>query len=151
MFKYHKSYNQVFRVDLRFLFFWISNYHYLSQLMRLCYLSHRWPAKAQVYLRMRAFSPGPSLFAYMKYGSRQRVRPNIRHLAPLADCACTFEEEFTEDEKYHNLMACLIWFLLLMWLQCSVLINRGAGCACASLPKFATSWRKFSYNCSTLS
>ena len=26
------------------------------------------------------------------YGSRRRVQPKIRHLAPLDDCACTFEE-----------------------------------------------------------
>ena len=64
---------------------------YLSQLMRLWYLSHRRPAKAlaslresktQASLRIRAVSPDTSLFAYMKYGSRQMVRPKIRHLAP---------------------------------------------------------------------
>ena len=41
----------------------------MSQLMRLWYLSHRRPAKAQA-----------------KYGSRRRVRPKIRHLAPLYGC-----------------------------------------------------------------
>ena len=60
--------------------------------MRLCDLSHRRPAKAQASLRIRALSPEPSLFANMKYGSRRRVRPNIRHLAPLDGCACAFEE-----------------------------------------------------------
>ena len=40
-----------------------------SQLMRLWYLSHRRPTKAQVSLRIRAVSPEPSLFAHMKYGS----------------------------------------------------------------------------------
>ena len=64
----------------------------LSQLMRLWYLSHRRPAKAQASLRIRAFSPEPSLFANMKYGSRRRGRPKIRHLVPLDGCACTFEE-----------------------------------------------------------
>ena len=44
---------------------------YLSQLMRLWYLSHR-----------RSW----------KYGSWQRVRQKIRHLAPLDGCACVFEE-----------------------------------------------------------
>ena len=38
----------------------------MSQLVRLC-----------------AVSPEPSLFAHIKYGSRRRVRLNIRHLAPL--------------------------------------------------------------------
>ena len=38
------------------------------------------------------FSPEPSLFAHIKYGSRRRVRPKIRHLAPLDGCACVFEE-----------------------------------------------------------
>ena len=64
----------------------------MSQLMRLWYLSHRRPAKAQASLRIRAVSPEPSLFARMKYGSRRRVRPKMRHLAPLDDCPCTFEE-----------------------------------------------------------
>ena len=40
----------------------------------------------------RTVSPEPSLFAHMKYGSRPRVRPQIRHLVPLNDWACTFEE-----------------------------------------------------------
>ena len=60
--------------------------------MRLWYLSHRRTAKAQVSLRIHAVSPEPSLFAHMKYGSRQRVRPKIRHLASLDGCACAFEE-----------------------------------------------------------
>ena len=45
----------------------------LSQRLRLWYLSHRRPAKAQVSLRIRAVSPEPLLFAYMKYGSRRRI------------------------------------------------------------------------------
>ena len=36
--------------------------------------------------------PEPLLFAHMKYGSRRRVWPNIRHLDPLCGCACAFEE-----------------------------------------------------------
>ena len=59
---------------------WIKH---LSQLMRLWYLSHRRTAKAQASLRIHAVLPEPSLFAHMKYGSRQRVRPKIRHLTPL--------------------------------------------------------------------
>ena len=34
----------------------------------------------------------PLLFAHMKYDSRRRVQPNIRPLAPLDGCACTFKE-----------------------------------------------------------
>ena len=64
----------------------------LSQLMRLWYLSHRRPAKAQTSLHIRAVLPEPSLFAHMKDGSSQRVRPKIRHLAVLDGCACAFEE-----------------------------------------------------------
>ena len=63
----------------------------LSQLMRLWYLSHRRPVKAQAR-GSGAVSPEPSLFAHMKYGSRRRVRPKIRHLAPLDGRACAFEE-----------------------------------------------------------
>ena len=65
---------------------------WMSQLMRLWYLSHRQPAKTQASLRIRAVSPEPSLFALIKYGNRQRVRPKIRHLAPLNGCAYVFEE-----------------------------------------------------------
>ena len=64
----------------------------MSQLMRLWYLSHRWPTKAQVSPGIRAVSPEPSLFAHMKYGSRRRGWPKIRHLTQLDGCACTFEE-----------------------------------------------------------
>ena len=73
--------------------------------MRLWYLSHRRPAKVQASLRIRAVSSEPSLFARMKYGSRRKVRRKVRHLAPMDGCACAFENELTEDEKYHNLMS----------------------------------------------
>ena len=69
--------------------------------MRLWYLSHRRPTSEGI----RAVSPEPSLFARMRYGSRQRVQPKNSYLAPLDDCACAFESEFTEDEKCHNLMS----------------------------------------------
>ena len=39
-----------------------------------------------------AVSPEPLLFAHMKYGSRRRVQPKIRHLAPLDGCTCAYEE-----------------------------------------------------------
>ena len=63
-----------------------------SQLMRLWYLSHRRPAKAQASTLIRAVSPQPSLFAHMKYGCRQRVQPKIRHPASLDGCACAVEK-----------------------------------------------------------
>ena len=58
--------------------------------MRLWYLSHRRPAKTQAN------------------GSSRRVRPKFRHLLPLNAC---LKNEFTEDEKYHNLMRWLLTFL----------------------------------------
>ena len=67
--------------------------------MRLCYLSHRRPAKAQVSLRIRAVSLEPSVFAHMNYGSRRRVRLKIRHLAPLDVCACVFEKWIYRGQK----------------------------------------------------
>ena len=51
-----------------------------------------------------AVSPEPSLFAHIKYGCRRRLRPKIRHLAPLDGRVCASKNEFTEDEKCHNLM-----------------------------------------------
>ena len=59
---------------------------HMSQLMRLWFLPHRRPGKAQASLHIRAILPEPSLFAHMKYGSRRRVRPKIRHLAPVDVC-----------------------------------------------------------------
>ena len=67
-------------------------FHYMSQRMRLWYLSHRHSVKAQTSLRIRTVSPEPSLFAHMKYGSRWSVWPKTRHLASLDGCACVFEE-----------------------------------------------------------
>ena len=80
-------------------------YNNLSQVMRLWYLPHRRPVKAQACLRIHAVSPQPSLFTNIKYGSRRMVRPKIRHLAILDGCACAFE---FKDERCHNLMSRLI-------------------------------------------
>ena len=55
----------------------------------------------------RACASSFSLFADMKYGSRWRVLPKIRHLALLDGCACGLRNEFMENEKYHNLMSWL--------------------------------------------
>ena len=77
----------------------------MSQLMRFWDIYHRRPAKAQAILRIRTVSPEPSLFAHMTYGSRRRVRPKLRHLAPLDGCTCAF----TEDEKSHNLMSWIVY------------------------------------------
>ena len=72
--------------------------------MRLWYLPHRRPAKAQASLRIRAVSPEPSLFAHMKYGSRQRVPTKTSDIYHhwMAVHAC-LKNEFKVDEKYHNL------------------------------------------------
>ena len=85
-----------------------ANFHDLRQLMRLWYLLPRRPAKAQACLRIHAVSPEPSLFAHIKYGSRRRVQPEIRYLAPLDVCTYAFENEFTEDKKCQNLTSWLI-------------------------------------------
>ena len=74
----------------------------MSQLMRLWYLPHRRPANTQTSLRIRTVSPEPSLFAHMKYGSRQR--PKIRYLAHWMAAHARLKNEFTEDEKCHNLI-----------------------------------------------
>ena len=76
-------------------YFLASMIHKMSQLTRLWYLSHRRPTKAQASLRISAVSPGPgpSLFAHMEYGSRRRVPPKIRHLAPLDGCRCAIEKK----------------------------------------------------------
>ena len=71
----------------------------LSQLMRFWYLSHRRPAKAQASLRIGAVLPEPSLFANMNFGSRRRVRPKSRHLAPRYGCAYVFGEWIYGGQK----------------------------------------------------
>ena len=106
------------------------NGYHLSQLMRFWYLSHRWPAKAQASLRIRAVSLEPSLFAHMKYGSRRRVWPKIRHLAPLDGCACGLKNEFTEDEKYHNLMSWLNYYFI-PWLDFFKILFAGEVLGCS--------------------
>ena len=87
----------------------VDKHSQLSQLMRLWYLSHRRPAKAQTRLRIRAVSPEPSLFAHMKYRSRRRIWPKIRYLALWMAAHACLKNEFSGDEKYHNLMS---------WLNC---------------------------------
>ena len=84
-------------ITFKFLYFVVKSLlsaggPYLSQLMRLWYLSHRRPAKAQASLRIRAVSPEPLLFAHITYGSRRMVQPKIGHLAQLDGYACVFEE-----------------------------------------------------------
>ena len=45
------------------------------------YAYHKELAMAQASLCIHAVSPEPSLFTHMKYGSKRRVRPKIRHPA----------------------------------------------------------------------
>ena len=48
----------------------------------------------------------------MKHGNRRRVRPKIRHLAHWMALHAPLKNEVTEDEKCHNLMSWLIYFIL---------------------------------------
>ena len=76
--------------------FWASSWDYGTFYMQ--------PAKAQASLRIWAVSPEPLLFPQLKYGSRQRVQPKIRHIAPLDGCACTFEESVNGGQQCRNLI-----------------------------------------------
>ena len=103
----------------RYWFSFNSKFYFLnmSQFMRLWYLSHRWPAKAQASLHIQAVSPKPSLYAHMKYGIRQRVRPKFRQPHRIAAHA-RLKNELTEDGKYHKLMRWLIfWFVYSLVLE----------------------------------
>ena len=62
--------------------------------MRLWYLSHRRPAKAQASLRIRAVSAEPSLFADMKYGSKCSRRYHFGGFI--------MNEEEEEEEGHYN-------------------------------------------------
>ena len=68
---------------------WSCDQNRTNQLMRLWYmlLPHRRPAKAQARSLARAFAVRTH-----ELWNIRRVRPKIRHLAPLDDCACVFEE-----------------------------------------------------------
>ena len=78
-------------------------FYTLSQLMRLdCSTYHIGDQRRLRRACASAQSARASLFAHMKYGSRQRVPPpkkkkkkkkkKIKHLAPLGGCASAFEE-----------------------------------------------------------
>ena len=87
--------NEMF--DWFYFYFYVPAYMYKvfnwSSSWDIWYLSsHRRPAKAQASLRIRTASPEPSLLAHIKYGSRRRGQPKIRHQGPLDGCACAFEE-----------------------------------------------------------
>ena len=57
----------------------------------------------------------------MNCGSRRRVRPTIRHLAPLADCACVFEEWiYGGQEVPKSLELAQLW----LWKLSSFLLSR---------------------------
>ena len=100
--------------------------------MRLWYLSRRRPVKAQTSLRIRAVSPESSLFAHIKYGSRQRVGPKIRHLAPLDGRACVFEEWVYGGRKVpksHELaQIIIIYYFFSVLLRRLYLFLRGEEC-----------------------
>ena len=68
--------------------------------------------------RAWAFSPEPSLFAHMKYGSRWRVWPDIRHLALLDGCICTFVGWVYGGRKVPYLMRWLICVMCLWFNRC---------------------------------
>ena len=57
---------------------WTCSKPTMSPLARLWYLSHRRPAKAQGSLRIQAVWPESSLFAKIKYGSRQKIWPKMK-------------------------------------------------------------------------
>ena len=83
--------------------------NYLNQLMRLWYLSHKPPAKAQASLRIHTFT-------YIQCGSKRKVWPNFRNLAPLDCCPYAFEEWVYGGQKVPYLMTWLICPDLSVWI-----------------------------------
>ena len=63
----------------------------MGRVKRICYLSPMWAAKVQASLRIRAFSPEPSLLAHTSSESRGTFRQKARFLAPLNGWACAVE------------------------------------------------------------
>ena len=72
----------------------------MSQLMRLWYLSHRRPAKAQASLCIRC---SHTWSMEVDEGSDQKSDIYPHWMAAHA----RLKNEFTEDEKYHNVMCML--------------------------------------------
>ena len=95
---------------------------HMSQLMRLWYLSHRPPAKAQMSLRIRAVLSEPLL--------PMRSHPVGLDAWFLVWMAVhgSLKNEFTEDKKSHNLLSRLIYCqscgLIAMFIALSVYICR---------------------------
>ena len=71
----------------------------------------KWDKKLSFYdsLRICFSSHGTDLFLCLS-GSRRRVRPKIRHLAPLDECACAFKKMSLRRTK--STMAHMTWFRL---------------------------------------
>ena len=72
----------------------------MSQLMRLWFLSHRWSAKAQASLRIRAVSPEPSLFTHLKYGPTKNQTSSCQILAKIK-----FSRIIVDLQYSHRMMA----------------------------------------------
>ena len=70
--------------------------------MRLWYLSHRRPAKAQASLRIRAVSPEPSLFAYISMEVDEESNQKSDIWPDWMAAHARLKNEFSEDEKYHT-------------------------------------------------
>ena len=80
------------------------NLEQMSQLMGLWYLSHRRPAGLRRACVSAQSRQSLRCLHTWSMEADERVRPKIRHLAPLDGC---LKNEFKEDEKCHNLMS---WF-----------------------------------------
>ena len=77
--------------------------------MRLWYLSHRRPVKAWAQSR-QSLRCSPTWSMEVDEGSDQKLDIWPHWMAAHA----RLKNEFTEDEKYHNLMSCLICHLLFL-------------------------------------
>ena len=67
------------------------------------------PYSIAYHIGICAVSPKPSLFAHMTYGSRRRADQK-QTSSPMGWLRMrVWRVEFTEDEKYHNLMSWLTW------------------------------------------
>ena len=76
--------------------------------MRLWYLSHRRPVKAQASLRIRAVLPEPLLFATLSMEIDKGFDLKSEICLHWMAAHVRLKNELTEDDKYHNLMRWLI-------------------------------------------
>ena len=101
---------------------------YLSQLMRLWYLSHGRPTKAQAHRQSLRCSHTWPMEADEGSDKFQTSSPTVH---------ARLKNEFSEDEKYHNLMR---WLISLFFVKIHKLCNKESTTVKGPMVKVKVKW-----------